>query len=168
VGLFSNCAAASLALSSGATSFLLNVLTAIEFFKTWATIGSFIFFSMLALFFWGVFQYVVQILDKASLSQLSQKISTSRFSADTSMLATSESAETSLASSFDRDLDFFSSTDFEDLLVFTLDVLELLWQDVNLLVELCGDNAFFLGAGLGLTGFTWLSKKVFSIKRFKR
>lgn len=47
--------------------------------------------------------------------------------------------------SLDRDLDFFSSTDFEDLLVFSLDALELLWQDVNLLVELCGENALGLG-----------------------
>lgn len=52
--------------------------------------------------------------------------------------------------SLDRDVDFSSSTDFEDLLVFTLDALELLWQDVNLLVELCGDNALGLGF-LGLS-----------------
>jgi hypothetical protein len=69
-------------------------------------------------------------------------------------LSTSETTKQSLLFSFDRDLDFFTSTDFEDLLVFTLDVLELLWQDVNLLIELCGENAFFVGLGLGFMGFS--------------
>lgn len=65
-------------------------------------------------------------------------------------LAPASASGSAPANSLDRDVDFFSSTDFEDLLVFTLDALELLWQDVNLLVELCGDNALGLGF-LGLS-----------------
>jgi hypothetical protein len=93
---------------------------------------------------------------------------TLRLNAYAEPLAASDTTRQSLISSFDRDLDFFSSTDFEDLLVFTLDVLELLWQDLNLLVELCGENAMFLGLGLGCVGFSWISKKVFATKRLKK
>jgi hypothetical protein len=71
--------------------------------------------------------------------------------------------------SADKDLDLFSSTDFEDLLVFTLDALELVWQDVNLVVDLCGDNVFALGVGALATGSAFLlSRKAFSLKKVKR
>lgn len=71
--------------------------------------------------------------------------------------------------SADRDIDLFSSTDFEDLLVFTLDALELIWQDVNLVVDLCGDNLFALGAGAFAGGSAFLySRRVFFTKRLKR
>ena len=71
--------------------------------------------------------------------------------------------------SADRDIDLFSSTDFEDLLVFTLDALELIWQDVNLIVDLCGDNLIALGAGVFASGSAFLySRRVFFTKRFKR
>jgi hypothetical protein len=49
-----------------------------------------------------------------------------RLNASAEPLAATDTTRQSLLSGFDRDLDFFSSTDFEDLLVFTLDVLELL------------------------------------------
>lgn len=71
--------------------------------------------------------------------------------------------------SADKDLDLFSSTDFEDLLVFTLDALELIWQDVNLVVDLCGDNLFAVGAGVFATGSAFLLyRKAFSLKKIKR
>ena len=71
--------------------------------------------------------------------------------------------------SADKDIDLFSSTDFEDLLVFTLDALELIWQDVNLVVDLCGDNLFALGAGALVGGSAFFySRRVFFTKRFKR
>ncbi len=71
--------------------------------------------------------------------------------------------------SADKDIDLFSSTDFEDLLVFTLDALELIWQDVNLVVDLCGDNLFALGVGALVGGSAFLySRRVFFTKRFKR
>jgi hypothetical protein len=74
-----------------------------------------------------------------------------------------------LTPALDQDVDSFTSTDFEDLLVFTLDALELLWQDVNLVIEICGDNVFALGLGvLSLGSLTLLSRKVFSTKRLKR
>lgn len=87
-------------------------------------------------------------------------VASSFFGTEPMLPALAESSVNSL----DRDVDFFASTDFEDLLVFTLDALELLWQDVNLLVELCGDNAL----GLGFLGLSWVSRRVFSAKRLKR
>jgi len=71
--------------------------------------------------------------------------------------------------SADKDLDLLSSTDFEDLLVFTLDALELVWQDVNLVVDLCGDNLFVMGVGVFATGSAFLLyRKAFALKKTKR
>jgi len=166
--MLSALAATSLVSSTDSGALFLKAVIAVETLRTWATFTVSIMLMTLALLLWMAAQYITRTLNKVGLSQLPQSLTKQDLSTNPDFLSTTELTQASLTSSFDRDLDFFSSTDFEDLLVFALDALELLWQDVNLLVELCGDNAFLLGAGLGVMGFSWISKKVFSVKRFKR
>lgn len=111
---------------SDASESLRNTVEAVEYVRFVLQVQGHTLLGALALVFALAAGYVSFFFDRAGLTGLLDATVLKFLSGGNGGLAIAETTANSLASSFDRDLDFFSSTDFEDLLVFTLDALELL------------------------------------------